>query len=199
MWVVLTILAVFVAAAGLATQSVEVQRGIDLLGIHSRLSVRYLILFATLSIYFVYVIRRKRDSLRHLILLFALLAIALLDGGGNALNLYTKTFVGIYYDGYMHFIIPFMASFAVGLFISQNDGQKGMAFGSILLGALLIFQMAVLFEIYEYYSDVYIGTDMVQGLHDTINDLLLDYLGCAAAVGALVIYSRLLERKAASK
>lgn len=118
-------------------------------------------------------------------LILCFLIAAFLDGAGNAFKLYGNRFLGLYYDRYMHLIIPFVLTVGVIFFIKDRSSRYAR---DILLGALIVFQASVIFEVYEHYSDMYFDTRMVYGLNDTMRDVSLDYLGCLLAAAVLYFY-----------
>lgn len=161
--------------------------GESLLGVQSRLSFRYFFSFFILSVYNIFIFRRRPNSVDHLVLALCLSIVLMFDGFGNAYGLYSTKFVGIYYDRYMHLLLPYVAAVGAGFYYAYLKKEKKAIFGAAMFGALLVFQTTILFEVYEFYSDEYLGTNMVFGLHDTIGDIALDYIGCALAVATVYL------------
>jgi hypothetical protein len=164
--------------------------------LESRLSFRFFFSFFVLSFYTYYIFKKRANRIDHLIFANCLAITALFDGGGNALDLYSNKYQGIYYDKYMHLFLPFIVALGYSTFLAFSQNIDREMSVRAFLAVLVVFQMTVLFEAYEYLSDKYFGTDMVAGLDDTINDILLDYVGIMSAflvVWIFVVKKRLLD------
>lgn len=189
MWLVMFFFAMLMSTVYLltATRSMHDFVSIDL-GIDMRLSPRFLLLFVALSVFMARLYRARRTDTASLILAASLAFMLLIDGLGNALAMYESKWLGVQYDKYVHLLAPMATSFGLGYYFYARRIKFGINNGylAIVLGVLLLFQFSVLFEIYEYFSDLYFGTDMVGGLSDTIIDITLNYIGCL--ISALILF-----------
>jgi hypothetical protein len=118
-----------------------------------------------------------------------------LQAWGEALGLYDSI---SWFDNVVHFTLPFFAAPTLYIVLARLDlvpdpkdetdtrHYVGMAIVAFALGVAL----GGLWEIYEYASDAWFGTDLQIDNHDTIGDLIADSLGALTGAALLVCWAR---------
>ena len=125
-----------------------------------------------------FIIKRKYyDDFDWLFILFLLSAPFFLDTIGNFWALYDVNgiFGVFWYDDILHFIIPILISISFFHYLYKMRGYTKRL--SILVSSTISLSLSTVWEIYEYSSDVLLGTDMVKGIADTMSDLSYALLG----------------------
>jgi hypothetical protein len=101
---------------------------------------------------------------------------------GETLNFYDNV---PYYDKLVHFTLPFFLGYLTSLLaytMYATGNLKATVFPAVVIIVLVSLGIGALWEIWEYFSDVFLGT-YLQGsltadpLVDTMNDLIVDTLG----------------------
>lgn len=91
-----------------------------------------------------------------------------------------------WYDDITHFLNPIFISLSLYIYLSKIKKIEEKI--SFLLSILISFSLSTLWEIYEYWSDRLINTDMIKGgLEDTIQDLTLGLLGIVLFAVVMII------------
>jgi len=111
------------------------------------------------------------------------LAISLLVNGAGGLGLYQLYQYGFEYDKLMHFIVPFLLTISGSRFISlwyNIEIEK-----ALFISAVLIVLGSLAWEIFEFLSDWYIGTQTLgfygkEITKDTIVDVIINAIGIIA-------------------
>jgi hypothetical protein len=117
-------------------------------------------------------------------------------GFGEALGLYDSV---SWYDNVVHFVVPMLSSQVLYLCLARLEfvphprsevvrrDELGMFVVCFALGAAV----GAVWEIWEFFSDGVLGSDLQLGNEDTVGDLIADTLGSLAGAGLLVAWSEL--------
>ena len=109
-----------------------------------------------------------------------------LDALGNIFAWYStgKLLNIFYFDDLVHFLFPLLMY--VGIYIlTKVKGRK-----SELLSATVSISLTTFWELYEYWCDVLLDTDLVNGLKDTMTDLTYGVMGVLVGFAILRIWKR---------
>jgi uncharacterized membrane protein YjdF len=98
------------------------------------------------------------------------------------------------YDKVVHFLVPMLTSAATYVLLAQldivlNPVRKVLArqeLGTFLITFLIGLGYASLYELYEFFADAVLGTELQKSLGDTNGDILAGAIG-AACGGALML------------
>jgi hypothetical protein len=106
--------------------------------------------------------------------------ISLLLNGAGGLGLYQLYQHGFEYDKLMHFLVPAMFTASGARFISIWFGTKIEK--ALLLSAILVISGSLAWEVFEFLSDWYIGTQTLgfygeEITKDTIIDIIANTIG----------------------
>lgn len=108
------------------------------------------------------------------------IAISLLLNGAGGLGLYQLYRYGFEYDKLMHLLVPMMFTVSGAKFISAWFGIKLEK--ALLLSAILAMSGSLAWEVFEFLSDWYIGTQTLgfygrEITRDTIIDIIANTIG----------------------
>jgi hypothetical protein len=118
-----------------------------------------------------------------------------LQAWGEALGLYDTI---SWFDNVVHFTLPFFAAPTLYILLARLDlvpdpkddtdtrHYVGMAIVAFALGVAL----GGLWEIFEYASDSWLGSDLQIDNSDTVGDLIADSLGALTGAALLVCWAR---------
>jgi len=94
-----------------------------------------------------------------------------------------------WYDDITHFLNPIFVSLSLYVYLSKIKKIEEEI--SLFLSILISFSLSTLWEIYEYWSDRFINTDMVKGgLDDTMQDLTSGLFGIVFFTVVMIIYQK---------
>ena len=125
----------------------------------------------------------------------SLTAAMALQGFGETFHLYDEW---VRFDDLVHFTLPMLTAPVVYIALARLDvvpdpraethlqHYVGMAVVTAALGVTV----GALWEIYEWRSDAWLGTQLSEGNDDTNGDLVRDTLGSLAGAGLLVVWAR---------
>jgi hypothetical protein len=125
----------------------------------------------------------------------ALVLALTLQAWGEALGLYDSI---AWFDNVVHFTLPFFAGPTLYIVLARIDlvpdpkddtdtrHYAGIAVVAFALGVAL----GGLWEIFEYASDKWLGSDLQNDNDDTVGDLIADSLGALAGAALLVCWAR---------
>ena len=107
---------------------------------------------------------------------------------GNLLNWYDmgKLFNLFYFDDFVHFLFPLILFFGINI-LYKNSKAKVV---NILLTSSITLGLVTIWEIYEYWSDIFFKTTMVSGLEDTMTDITFGFVAILVGVGLWKILSK---------
>ncbi len=155
-------------------------------GLSLRLSTRFILAYIPLTFLYFKTLRSERNlSLGNLLVLNVILLAILIDGIGNAFGMYERQFLGIYFDKYVHFLIPFVLSVGLAYYHTEKNSDLEHKFLWLIYSFLIMCIASCLFEIYESLSDQFFGTNMVNSYSDTLYDIILDFFGIIS--GSLIV------------
>jgi len=123
-----------------------------------------------------FVVKKYYKSFNKVLVLFLLASPILLDSLGNFLAWYNELqILGLFqFDEIVHFVAPAFIVSAIAWYLYVEIGlEKGIA---LLLASMISFSLVGVWEVYEYWSDRYLGTKMVHGIDDTMIDISLGFL-----------------------
>ena len=124
----------------------------------------------------------------------ALLAALTLQGAGEASGAYDSY---QWFDRLVHFTVPLLASGVLYVALARLDvlpdprddtGVRhlvGIALVTFALGAAF----GAVWELYEWFSDAVLGSQLQEGNADTVGDLAMDCLGALGAAGLLLLWT----------
>ena len=110
---------------------------------------------------------------------------ALILNGFGSLGLYKLYALGFEYDKLVHFIVPLI--FTVN-FVGVLNKSRGLTFNQSLIAvSISIFLLGLLWEIFEFSSDILFGTKTFgiygkEAFRDTVQDILANVLGILAGI-----------------
>ncbi len=113
------------------------------------------------------------------------IASALILNGFGSLGLFKLYTLGFEYDKLAHFIVPLI--FTVN-FAGILNKLRGLTFNQSLIAvSISIFLLGLLWEIFEFSSDILFGTETFgiygkEMFRDTIQDILANALGILAGI-----------------
>lgn len=151
---------------------------------NSRLIVILVGLIIVMSLYFL----RWRKKLAGIEVILFLGSLSILsDALGNLFGFYAiNEYYGVWwYDKFVHFINPMLLTIGIFFFLSKIVWKSAEKRILILLSLTLMISIGSFWEIYEFFSDMLIGTSMVGGVEDSIGDLVWNSAG--TIVGGIVI------------
>ena len=126
----------------------------------------------------------------------AVLVAMAFTGFGEALGLYDSV---SWYDNVVHFVVPMLSSQVLYLCLARLEfvphprsdvvrrDELGMFVVCFALGAAV----GAVWEIWEFFSDGVLGSQLQTGNDDTVGDLIADTLGSLTGAGLLVAWSEL--------
>jgi hypothetical protein len=127
-----------------------------------------------------------------------LFSLANMDISGNLFGWFSvgQSYSIIWFDDIAHIFGTFFFTLIIYAFIQNKTEKrkkviieevfpKGLLAGAIGLG------LGTLFGVYEYYSDMYLGTYMVGGVEDAITDNVYDFIGSTLGLFVILGYSSL--------
>ena len=130
----------------------------------------------------IFIKRKLYKSFDKVFILFLFTSILMWDILGNFFGFYDVNgiFGLFWFDDVVHFITPALASIGIFWYLYIfKDIRKNL---SIILGSTIAFSFSVLWELYEYWSDILLNTGMVKdGIRDTMMDItdgLISILFC---------------------
>lgn len=96
-----------------------------------------------------------------------------LDAVGNIFAWYStgKLLNIFYFDDLVHFLFPLLMYMGIYI-LTKVKGRK-----SELLSATVTITLITFWELYEYWCDILLNTDLVNGLKDTMTDLTYGVIG----------------------
>ncbi|MBM7808899.1 hypothetical protein JOD57_004736 [Geodermatophilus bullaregiensis] len=118
-----------------------------------------------------------------------------LQGFGETLGLYDRF---VRFDDLVHFTLPMLTAPVVYIALARLDvvpdprdethlrHYVGIAVVTAALGVTI----GALWEVYEWRSDAWLGTQLSEGNDDTNGDLVRDTLGSLAGAALLVVWAR---------
>lgn len=120
---------------------------------------------------------QKNQSVYHLQLFLSVLVLVNVAGDLGLYQLYT---VGIPYDKFVHFCIPYLAMIFLPLLFQRRFFLS--KFQSLWMTLVIIFSASIFWEAFEYFSDITFDTNIfgVYGKaipEDTAKDLLFGLFG----------------------
>ena len=148
----------------------------------------FLICTFLLSCFFLFKKRKYHKDMYRTVALSLLSFVPFLDTLGNFYGWYDidnilKIF---WYDDIIHFLNPIFVSLSLYIYISKIKKLERKM--SLFLSVILSLTLSSLWEIYEYWSDTLINTDMVKGgLDDTMQDLTFGLLGVSVFALFMII------------
>jgi hypothetical protein len=118
-----------------------------------------------------------------------------LQGFGETLGLYDEF---VRFDDLVHFTLPMLTAPVVYIALARLDVVPDPRdethlqhyVGIAVVTAALGIAVGALWEIYEWRSDAWLGTQLSEGNDDTNGDLVRDTLGSLAGAGLLVVWAR---------
>lgn len=130
----------------------------------------------------------KQKSLN---LLQAVLVVGLVLNSLGALGLFQLYKIGLEYDKFVHFVVPFLFTMALSRFCF--DWHKWSFKKSIILSAVLVILGGFLWELFEFFGDSLFKTQMLGYyrrfiVKDTVWDLIMNLFGVLGGVFASNIF-----------
>lgn len=118
-----------------------------------------------------------------------------LTGWGEALGLYDAI---AWYDNLVHFLVPLLTSQVLYLGLARLEVLPDLRQETLPrhhLGIFVVtFSLGVavggLWELFEYFSDSALGSELQLGNRDTVGDLMFDSLGSLCGAAMLVAWSK---------
>lgn len=118
-----------------------------------------------------------------------------LQGFGEAFGVYDRF---VRFDDLVHVTLPLLVAPVVYIALARldvvpdpRDGAHGKHLAGIfVVTAALGTALGGLWEIYEWYSDAWIGTQLSESNEDTVGDLVRDTLGSLGGAALLVVWAR---------
>lgn len=130
-----------------------------------------------------YLTKRYYKEINRVLIVFLLSCIFFLDTLGNFWGWYDVNgiFAILWFDDFVHFVVPILMSIGIFRYLFNiKQYSKGI---SLVLASTISFGITGLWEIYEYWSDRVVKTEMLKGgIDDTMIDL------SAGLLGILVFY-----------
>jgi hypothetical protein len=125
----------------------------------------------------------------------ALTAGMALQGFGEALGLYDEF---VRFDDLVHFTLPMLTAPVVYIALARLDVVPDPRdethlrhyVGIAVVTAALGIAIGALWEVYEWRSDAWLGTQLSEGNDDTNGDLVRDTLGSLVGAALLVVWAR---------
>jgi hypothetical protein len=122
-------------------------------------------------------------DLNKVFILFLLTTILMWDILGNFFGFYDVNGIfGIFwFDDVVHLITPAFVSIGIVWYLYYFKRTKKNL--SIILGGTISFSLSVLWEVYEYWSDIIMNTGMVKdGITDTMTDITDGIVGIVLCI-----------------
>lgn len=145
---------------------------------------------SAITIYLPQVIfRPEKEDAAEIVLNFqATIAASLLMNGAGGLGLYQLYQYGFEYDKLMHFLVPLLLTVNGSAFVSAWYRIKIEK--ALFLSAILVIVGSLLWEVFEFLSDWYIGTQTLgfygkEVTKDTIVDVIVNTIG--VILGAAIV------------
>ncbi|MEX5719473.1 hypothetical protein [Geodermatophilus maliterrae] len=118
-----------------------------------------------------------------------------LQGFGETLGLYDRF---VRFDDLVHFTLPMLTAPVVYIALARLDVVPDPRdethlrhyVGIAVVTAALGVTVGALWEVYEWRSDAWLGTQLSEGNDDTNGDLVRDTLGSLAGAALLVVWAR---------
>jgi hypothetical protein len=118
-----------------------------------------------------------------------------LQGFGETLGLYDEF---IRFDDLVHFTLPMLTAPVIYIALARvevvpdprDETHLPHHVGIFVVTAALGITVGALWEIFEWRSDTWVGTNLSEGNDDTNGDLVRDTLGSLAGAGLLVVWAR---------
>jgi hypothetical protein len=118
-----------------------------------------------------------------------------LQGFGETLGLYDQF---VRFDDLVHFTLPMLTAPVVYIALARLDVVPDPRdethlrhyVGIAVVTAALGITIGALWEVYEWRSDAWLGTQLSEGNDDTNGDLVRDTLGSLAGAALLVVWAR---------
>jgi hypothetical protein len=118
-----------------------------------------------------------------------------LQGFGETLGLYDAF---VRFDDLVHFTLPMLTAPVVYIALARlevvpdprDETHRQHYVGIAVVTAALGIAIGALWEIYEWRSDAWLGTQLSEGNDDTNGDLVRDTLGSLAGAALLVVWAR---------
>jgi hypothetical protein len=118
-----------------------------------------------------------------------------LQGFGEVWGLYDRF---VRFDDLVHFTLPMLTAPVVYIALARLDVVPDPRdethlrhyVGIAVVTAALGITVGALWEVYEWRSDAWLGTDLSEGNDDTNGDLVRDSLGSLAGAALLVVWAR---------
>jgi len=119
-----------------------------------------------------------------------------LTGFGEALGLYDAV---SWYDNVVHFTVPMLSSQVLYLCLARlqfvphprSDTLRRDELGMFVVCFALGVAVGGVWEIWEFFSDGTLGSNLQLGNEDTVGDLIADTLGSLVGAGLLVAWAQL--------